>query len=626
MPTLYVNYTETLSLSEEEQKKILLEKTDSLQIRQHLVTSFDTSFIVLSKFQAHVLCYFNAVLQTLTHYNSDFRTKKLIQSFWKTQFNTRLSDYDEIEPNKITDFIVYLDDGLGNLTEIPDISLDTLRIDFKLNSSPSTASFTLARHHDDFDYLLDGITPSQISNLNKIVIYDGTEKLFTGYITNIDTTSDNDAVSCLAEDIRYKLAKESTTTWYGGKYEYPDEYHYTPYKKTVNTALIEVLTELSGMINGYDSINFGNFIPEYQNMTDSYSNIIDSLLRVSGNINWYVDEEETVRFIITETGLVKDLPLSSLSLPRHTYEVISNNITINKKRDDYITGYNIKFGKEIIKHFVRAYTNGWLTPPKIFRTALERIVFVYQSFNSNYFRYVGIGGIIVSGIFHWQYTNIALYAKYIIQYLASNTTKDIADTIVGSSINVKDIDFSMYGVQKCNEYWTEVHTATPLSTGLISPGTTDNPTIGGISSNPFDNGYDYLVAITEENYDLRNYAIDVAQHELSQINKLITQGSITILLDAYEYYNLSFKDRVNLTNTIRANIYKNNNGFPLHIDGISIDCSTRKVTLTVTNYGKSYYLRTSNYLNGFSPKIVRVLAQKQPRIFVTNQGIEYRYT
>ena len=184
----------------------------------------------------------------------------------------------------------------------------------------------------------------------------------------------------------------------------------------------------------------------------------------------------------------------------------------------------------------------------------------------------------------------------------------------------------MYGVQKCNEYWTEVHSEVPISTGIIPVGGTNNPTGSIISSNPSGNGYDYLVAISEENYDLKNYAIDVAQHELSQINKLITQGAITLLLDAYTYYKLSFKDRINLTNTIRANIYKNSNGFPLHIDGISIDCSTRKVTLSVTNYGKSAYLRSVSYLKGYNPKKVRVLAQKQPRIFATNQGLEYRYT
>ena len=86
---------------------------------------------------------------------------------------------------------------------------------------------------------------------------------------------------------------------------------------------------------------------------------------------------------------------------------------------------------------------------------------------------------------------------------------------------------------------------------------------------------------------------------MSQNNKLVTEASITLLLDAFEYYNITFKDLINITNTLQTNIYKNNNGFPLNIDSISINCSNRIVSLNLTNYGKTYYQRKGNYLKNY---------------------------
>ena len=61
----------------------------------------------------------------------------------------------------------------------------------------------------------------------------------------------------------------------------------------------------------------------------------------------------------------------------------------------------------------------------------------------------------------------------------------------------------------------------------------------------------------------------------------------------------------------KTSIYKNNNGFPLNINSISIDCSTRIVTLNLTNYGKTNYIKTENYLKKVTTPIVRYIKIKK---------------
>ena len=52
---------------------------------------------------------------------------------------------------------------------------------------------------------------------------------------------------------------------------------------------------------------------------------------------------------------------------------------------------------------------------------------------------------------------------------------------------------------------------------------------------------------------------------------------------------------------MQENIYKDTNGFPLNISNISINYFTRTVTLSLTNYGKSYYEKSKNYLFKYTP-------------------------
>ena len=71
-------------------------------------------------------------------------------------------------------------------------------------------------------------------------------------------------------------------------------------------------------------------------------------------------------------------------------------------------------------------------------------------------------------------------------------------------------------------------------------------------------------------------------------------------------------DRINLSNTLNSTIYKNNNGFPLNINSIKIDCNTRIVTLSLTNLGKSWYVKTANYLGNYTPSSVNYVMKKEP--------------
>jgi hypothetical protein len=131
------------------------------------------------------------------------------------------------------------------------------------------------------------------------------------------------------------------------------------------------------------------------------------------------------------------------------------------------------------------------------------------------------------------------------------------------------------------------------------------------------------VYITDENYDYSEFLLDLANFELSQNNKMQSSANLLLLLDAYKYYNLSFMDLINLSNTIQFGIYANNNGFPLNIENIQINCATRTVNLNLNNYGKSWYVKTINCLKNYIPPITQYIQSKVIWRVVTRDGTVY---
>jgi len=92
--------------------------------------------------------------------------------------------------------------------------------------------------------------------------------------------------------------------------------------------------------------------------------------------------------------------------------------------------------------------------------------------------------------------------------------------------------------------------------------------------------FDGLYNIKDEGYDYTEYAKQVADLEyekLLNINGEIlpkTSAEILLSIDAYYYYNIGLLTRLNITNTTTSNIYKNQNGFPVSVKNIRIQCNT----------------------------------------------------
>jgi hypothetical protein len=116
-----------------------------------------------------------------------------------------------------------------------------------------------------------------------------------------------------------------------------------------------------------------------------------------------------------------------------------------------------------------------------------------------------------------------------------------------------------------------------------------------------------------EGYDYQDYIVQVSAIEFAKIKNINgdilpkTTASIELTLDGYLYYGLKLLTRLNLINTtdVQGNIYKSLNGFPVAIKQISIDSSSMKVSLSCDNEQSEYelglldssYPAESNYIN-----------------------------
>lgn len=550
----------------------------SQEVNTTFLTNFVSKLNVNKLIQTNLVTVFNRSLNKfLTNLTTKFNKATMIN----TDLRTRSVEYTTIDPKPLTDIVVK-----KNGSELTDVDYSTLKIQFNLNRNPSTASFKLARHHDDLDHTLEGVD-SEITDQNKIQIYDGTILLFTGYITQIKANSSDDTVDVVAEDVRCKINNTSMELSWGGKW---DEDNNNMQAITTGVALASVMSEISALITGYESIDFA-YIPEYTTTVSDCGSLIDNLVTNSANINWYVDENEYIRFTKVAQGIIKTLPLSSINSHRHIYDTILNDIGINKMTSDYYPSLEVRLGKTHRMCWIQSGTNPTLGfAPKNYVKDLTWFGFQNSSLDGQ--RYVGEG---IDSIRGYISSNFSVVAYFVYQWLAIDTYTEIGSIIVGSGEPRKTIFMSSYCKKIANNYWEER--------------VDDNSVLGVL-------GQVGLYNVEVEKYDYTGFATDAANFELSQNNKLKSEANITMILDAYEYYGINFKNLINLSNTLSVGVYINTNGFPLNIDNISIDCATRIVSLSLTNYGKTYYKKVGNIMGNYKPTSYYKLGNKQPIIEV----------
>lgn len=129
--------------------------------------------------------------------------------FLKTENNIvnsdiRFSQYDYGEESIIarTDFHVYI-----NGVETGDVTLDSIRVT-KADETKNSASFSVARKHDDLDRTLEGVS-SEITNHNAVIIKIKDITIFTGTIKEIQCYS-TERIDITAESANFGEVDFST--------------------------------------------------------------------------------------------------------------------------------------------------------------------------------------------------------------------------------------------------------------------------------------------------------------------------------------------------------------------------------------------------------------------------------
>jgi hypothetical protein len=572
--------------------------TSDTMIQALIEEQFATNFITKLTKNKYVSTFLNTVLgKYLDVFQTSFFTRLGINNTVNTNLSTRLLAYDSITPKNLNSIIVYKDGA-----ELLDVDYSTLKIQLNLNSTPSNATFVLARHHDDIDRNLLGLS-SVITARNVITVYDAGILLFTGYITKINAVSSSDTVEVTAEDKRCLINEMEISFYYGG---YTNAQIYQENITTVYQSIASAITYVLGVAGLSGSLGV-NLVPEPTYFSGNCGAALDTLIGSSINASWYIDANGNFQIQKVAVGPVKTLPLSSQNSRRHIYDTILNDVMLNKITNNYAPKLNVTLGTMAIKTWVH-----WSCLSRNYYCAYNPItneLYMTDKVNKdiqddlNYIKNVQLRGHNEAQIFATQnnvytgnsvcldkhfitYGNFSggplIGVSYYGQYLVQESTFSLPDISVGSGSPVKQLNLSQYGCKN--------------SCGQLTTAEYSNKTYLGL---------DY-----EESYDYRPYALDLANFELSQNNKLLTEASISLILDAYEYYNIGLSDLINLSNTISGGIYNNTNGFPLNISGITIDCATRIVSINATNYGKTFSQRSGNYLNFYhSPFFIRWMPQ-----------------
>jgi len=95
-----------------------------------------------------------------------------------------------------------------------------------------------------------------------------------------------------------------------------------------------------------------------------------------------------------------------------------------------------------------------------------------------------------------------------------------------------------------------------------------------------------LQSFREHGFDDTEFAEDVAKLMLSRLNDPKTDGAVSVIFDAQDFYGLDLSKRINLDNTLDAsgNVFKDNSGFPLNVTRINFSGGSLLATLQVENF------------------------------------------
>jgi hypothetical protein len=434
---------------------------------------FSTDFRWLTGYANKIKTSFDWILaKTIT---TDFRWLKTYTPTINTDFRWLSVGYNDVPPISPSDIQIFINSV--DMVPLNEVDMQSGNI-VHTAGQKSTATFTLARKHDDLDRTHTGAA-SQITNQNPVQIYIKGHLEFDGKISNLSVNSESETV------------------------------------------------------------------------------------QVTCQMNEPADNRHSI-----------DLPLPSVNEKLHLYHCLLNNVQIDnpyidpsEENPEYYKGIKVDLGTQIQQYVDSRRELEYIWDGKgDIATKVEEGTYLTRP-NYTYFWSVLVKNA-RTGIYNGDF-------RYIGTSMASTTT-------------------DLWVINGASPLFHKVKDDVETELGFYYLGSAPYKEISCkngklIIAAKYQDREDGLYHVYDAHYDYINFAKIVAGLEYQKLLTVgglvvpVTSANIDVTFDAYYYYTVKLLTRINVTNTTVANTFKNTNGFPVSVKGISINFSTMKITLTTDN-------------------------------------------
>jgi len=471
--------------------------------------------------------------------NTDFRWLGNVNKSISTDFRWIAQPYTVLTPIAYTDiqiFINSVDVFLGN-----DVDLQSGNITHTIGNT-STASFVLARKHDDLDRTHLGVA-SQITNQNPVQIYIKGHLEFDGYISGISVDSESETVSISA------------------KMDEPED----------NRHSIELpLPSVNEKLHLYHCLV--NNVQIDNPKEDTRSVIVGSNGRYWSGSAWvfYIEEALTFATDALAESYIDALLLSEESITNEFDRIFtkkSPSVTSRERNPQYYKGVKASLGTKITQQIDKYRLLEYITAGKgYYAQQIEDGTFNTKP-NYSYF-----WAVIAKNARTGLYDGLYQYIGTSLGSLSTDLWVIIGATPMYQKIKddiITELGYYYVGSAPYKEIYPK--------NGWLIP------------AQKWEDRSDGLYNVLDVSYDYRSYVQTVADLEYDKLKNIhgdilpVTSANLEITFDGYYFYNVKLLTRINVTNTTVANTYKNLNGFPVSVKTININFSSMKITLGCDN-------------------------------------------
>ena len=515
--------------------------------------SMDSDFNAINSFRMD--SDFQVLAEQTFLVNSDFKciTKPVVAP------PPTVNPLDVIEPIKLTDFQVFIN---GVELEDTDLVLNSISITHS-QSEESRASFRLTRKHDQLNTTLKGVS-SQITNENTVEIKIQGITEFNGNVSELDCKYDNNGefiqVIAFAPEKSnqfnnitlslpglnsrlslYDILIENPKIFYGS---IADESTDNPKKfKGIRINLGQIIKQIVikktvndslGIIA--DGIQDGGFVP-IQNWTYFWGTIGATNF---GDVQLGQTLAQDFFYIGTSLAPVSEELWNLTNASHHRQRIYPNEI--------------IKLGDGTV---AVSDFNGLVSNPNDVHIQLQNKGFL-------------LGG---SGIITDKFKESTDSSELELTGITGNEQTAVYEEIEKQlGFTVGEAPFQDISVRN--------------GIFVTRPKLTDEP--------------DRLSSIKEAGNNFVDFAKETAILEFEKLKNINgdilpdTSCTFNLTVDAYYYYGISLLTKINVDNTTEANIYNNQNGFPVSAKSITITSADRKVSINSDNVKSTTELEEIN--------------------------------